>query len=215
MPEESAEPPKRATTGRSISLPSSPFDHFGGDAGQRRPLPPPPGRQLSRALSSHLDRCMSAHSYHARGGRQHPASSSPARSSVIAAALGTRARRFSFVEGEVEEAAPLEVEEAAATLGANRFRTITRVIFPAIFPALLAGFSLSLARAVGEYGSVIFIAGNLPNVSEITPLLIIHHLEEFDYAGAAAIGLVMLLISLVTLFVLNVIQGLVARRGVA
>ena len=118
MPEESAEPPKRATTGRSISLPSSPFDHFGGDAGQRRPLPPPPGRQLSRALSSHLDRCMSAHSYHARGGRQHPASSSPARSSVIAAALGTRARRFSFVEGEVEEAAPLEVEEAAAAAAA-------------------------------------------------------------------------------------------------
>ncbi len=125
---------------------------------------------------------------------------------------------FPFVVRSIQpvlEDLHVEVEEAAATLGANRFRTITRVIFPAIFPALLAGFSLALARAVGEYGSVIFIAGNLPNVSEITPLLIIHHLEEFDYAGAAAIGLVMLLISLVMLFILNVIQGFVARRGVA
>ncbi len=107
----------------------------------------------------------------------------------------------------------VEVEEAAATLGASRLRTIALVVFPAILPALLTGFSLSMARAVGEYGSVIFIAGNIQNVSEIAPLLIIMHLEEFDYAGAAAIGLVMLLISAVTLFALNGVQALVARRG--
>jgi sulfate transport system permease protein len=81
-----------------------------------------------------------------------------------------------------------EVEEAAATLGANRFQTITRVILPALTPAILTGFALAFARAVGEYGSVIFIAGNMPNVSEIAPLLIVIKLEEFNYGGATAIA---------------------------
>ena len=86
-----------------------------------------------------------------------------------------------------------EVEEAAATLGANRFQTITRVLLPGLQPAILTGFALAFARAVGEYGSVIFIAGNLPYVSEIAPLLIVIRLEEFDYAGATAIAAIMLL----------------------
>jgi sulfate transport system permease protein len=107
----------------------------------------------------------------------------------------------------------MEAEEAAATLGAGRFRTIFQVVVPAILPALLAGFSLSFARAVGEYGSVIFIAGNIPNVSEIAPLLIVIRLEEFDYAGAAGVGLVMLGASFLILLVLNVLQGIVGRRG--
>jgi sulfate transport system permease protein len=107
----------------------------------------------------------------------------------------------------------VEVEEAAATLGATRLRTIMSVVAPTIAPALVAGFSLAFARAVGEYGSVIFIAGNIPNVSEIAPLLIVIRLEEFDYAGAAAIGLVMLAISLVLLLVLNMTQTHMARRG--
>jgi sulfate transport system permease protein len=107
----------------------------------------------------------------------------------------------------------LEAEEAAATLGAGRFRTIFQVVVPAILPALLAGFSLSFARAVGEYGSVIFIAGNIPNVSEIAPLLIVIRLEEFDYAGAAGVGLVMLGASFIMLLILNVLQGYVGSRG--
>ena len=106
-----------------------------------------------------------------------------------------------------------ETEEAAATLGAGRLRTIIQVVGPAILPALLAGFSLSFARAVGEYGSVIFIAGNIPNVSEIAPLLIVIRLEEFDYAGAAGVGLTMLLISFVFLLILNVLQGCAGRKG--
>jgi sulfate transport system permease protein len=107
----------------------------------------------------------------------------------------------------------LEAEEAAATLGANRFRTIWQIVLPAIAPAILAGFSLAFARAVGEYGSVIFIAGNIPNVSEIAPLLIVIRLDEFDYAGAAAVGLVMLSISFVMLLALNTLQGVIGRRG--
>ncbi|HYD89465.1 MAG TPA: sulfate ABC transporter permease subunit CysT [Vitreimonas sp.] len=106
-----------------------------------------------------------------------------------------------------------EAEEAAATLGASRLETIRKVIFPAIAPAMLAGFSLAFARAVGEYGSVIFIAGNIPMVSEIAPLLIVIRLEEFDYAGAAAVGLVMLAISFLLLLVLNAIQSHIAKRG--
>lgn len=106
-----------------------------------------------------------------------------------------------------------DVEEAAATLGASRWRTISQVIWPSIAPAMLTGFSLAFARAVGEYGSVIFIAGNLPMVSEIAPLLIIIKLEEFDYAGAAAIGLAMLVISFVMLFVLNGLHAFMTRRG--
>ena len=92
-----------------------------------------------------------------------------------------------------------EVEEAAATLGANRFQTITRVLFPGLAPAIVTGFALAFARGVGEYGSVIFIAGNLPYVSEIAPLLIVIRLEEYDYAAATAIAAVMLGLSFVML----------------
>jgi len=106
----------------------------------------------------------------------------------------------------------VEVEEAAATLGASRLQTITRIILPALAPAVLTGFALSFARAVGEYGSVIFIAGNIPYVSEIAPLLIIIRLEEFNYAGATAIAAVMLVISFLMLFVINLIQAWSRRR---
>lgn len=99
-----------------------------------------------------------------------------------------------------------EVEEAAASLGASRWLTFRRIIFPAIFPALLTGFALAFARAVGEYGSVIFIAGNMPMVSEIAPLLIVIKLEQYDYAGAAAVGVAMLIIAFVMLLVLNLLQ---------
>ncbi|SNS55485.1 MULTISPECIES: sulfate ABC transporter permease subunit CysT [unclassified Azospirillum] len=99
-----------------------------------------------------------------------------------------------------------ELEEAAACLGATRLETFIRVIFPVIMPALMTGFAMALARAVGEYGSVIFIAGNMPMVSEITPLLIVIKLEQFDYAGAAAIGVAMLLISFIMLLVINLLQ---------
>ena len=105
-----------------------------------------------------------------------------------------------------------ELEEAAATLGASRWTTIRRVIFPALLPALLTGFALAFARAVGEYGSVIFIAGNLPNVSEIAPLLIVIRLEEFRYADATAIAAVMLLASFVILLVVNLLQRWSERR---
>ncbi len=107
-----------------------------------------------------------------------------------------------------------ELEEAAASLGANRWQTFRYVIFPAIAPALLTGFALAFARAVGEYGSVIFIAGNIPMVSEITPLMIITKLEQYDYVGATAIALVMLVISFVLLFLINGLQAwALARRG--
>jgi sulfate transport system permease protein len=106
-----------------------------------------------------------------------------------------------------------DVEEAAATLGASRWRTIRKVVWPAIAPAMLTGFSLAFARGVGEYGSVIFIAGNLPMVSEIAPLLIIIRLEEFDYAGAAAVGLAMLVISFALLFMLNSAHAALTQRG--
>ncbi|HEY1631785.1 MAG TPA: sulfate ABC transporter permease subunit CysT [Rhizomicrobium sp.] len=106
-----------------------------------------------------------------------------------------------------------EAEEASATLGATRLQTFRRVVMPALLPALITGGTLAFARAVGEYGSVIFIAGNLPMKSEIAPLLIVIKLEEFDYAGAAAIGLTMLVASFLILLVLNMIQRmLLARR---
>lgn len=106
-----------------------------------------------------------------------------------------------------------EAEEAAATLGASSVRTFLRVTLPALAPALLSGVGLAWARAVGEYGSIIFIAGNLPLKSEIAPLLIVMKLEQFDYAGAAAIGLVMLVLAFAIILVLNFIQSrLVARR---
>jgi sulfate transport system permease protein len=106
-----------------------------------------------------------------------------------------------------------ELEEAAACLGASRMQTICKVILPTLLPALLTGFSLALARAIGEYGSVIFIAGNLPMVSEITPLLIITKLEQYDYAGATAIACVMLLASFVLLLFINLLQAWTERRG--
>jgi sulfate transport system permease protein len=105
-----------------------------------------------------------------------------------------------------------EAEEASATLGATRAQTFVRVIFPALAPALITGTALAFARAVGEYGSVIFIAGNLPMVSEIAPLLIVIKLEQFDYAGAAAIGVVMLLASFAIIFALNAFQSFLSSR---
>ncbi len=105
-----------------------------------------------------------------------------------------------------------EVEEAAATLGANRWQTFTKVIFPILTPALLTGFALAFARALGEYGSVIFIAGNMPLVSEITPLLIITKLEQYDYTGATAIAVVMLVSAFVLLLAINALQAWARRR---
>jgi sulfate transport system permease protein len=107
-----------------------------------------------------------------------------------------------------------ELEEAAATLGAGRWTTFRHVIFPTLLPALTTGFALAFARALGEYGSVIFIAGNMPMVSEITPLLIITKLEQYDYQGATAIAVVMLLASFVMLLTINGLQAWArARQG--
>lgn len=106
----------------------------------------------------------------------------------------------------------LDVEEAAACLGANRWQTCCRVVFPAILPAWLTGVTLAFGRAVGEYGSVVFISGNLPFKTEIAPLLIVSKLEQYDYSGAAAIGFTMLLASLVIVIVVNVLQLWRARR---
>ena len=100
-----------------------------------------------------------------------------------------------------------ELEEAATCLGASRWQTFSRVIFPALAPALLTGFAMAFARAIGEYGSVIFIAGNMPMVSEITPLIIISKLEQYDYAGATAVALVMLCASFVMLLLINGLQA--------
>ena len=108
-----------------------------------------------------------------------------------------------------------ETEEAAASLGANRWQTFSKIIFPAIWPALLTGFALAFARAIGEYGSVIFIAGNVPFVSEITPLIIITKLEQYEYSSATAIAVVMLVISFLLLFAINGLQWWVSRRGSA
>lgn len=104
-----------------------------------------------------------------------------------------------------------ELEEASATLGAGRWQTVWRVVFPALWPAVVAGFALAFARGVGEYGSVIFIAGNLPHVSEIAPLLITIKLEEFDYAGATAIAAAMLLLSFIVLLAINTLQSKLLR----
>ena len=106
-----------------------------------------------------------------------------------------------------------EFEEAAATLGAGRWQTFRRVVLPSVLPALLTGVALAFARAVGEYGSVIFIAGNMPMRSEIAPLLIIVKLEEFDYAGAAAVGVAMLVLSFVLLLLINLLQRWKTAQG--
>jgi sulfate transport system permease protein len=112
----------------------------------------------------------------------------------------------------VLEETPRDIEEAAALLGASRWQTVTRVVLPLTAPAAVTGFGLAFARAVGEYGSVIFIAGNLPHVSEITPLLIVVRLEQYDYAGAAAIAVVMLAVAFALLFVLNLLSARLRRR---
>lgn len=113
----------------------------------------------------------------------------------------------------VLEEAERELEEAAASLGASRWQTIVHVILPTILPAMLTGFALAFARALGEYGSVIFIAGNMPMVSEIVPLLIITKLEQYDYAGATAIAVVMLSASFLMLFAINLLQAWMRQRS--
>ncbi len=116
------------------------------------------------------------------------------------------------VQPVLEDLEP-EIEEAAATLGATRWQIFQRVILPTILPALLTGFALALARAIGEYGSVIFIAGNMPMVSEITPLIIITKLEQYDYQGATAVAVVMLVVSFVLLLAINLLQWRARRRA--
>jgi sulfate transport system permease protein len=105
-----------------------------------------------------------------------------------------------------------EIEEAAASLGANRLKTFTKVIFPEVLPALLTGFALAFARALGEYGSVVFISGNMPMRTEITPLLIMTKLEQYDYAGATAIAVVMLVVSFLLLLLVNLLQWWSRKR---
>ena len=105
-----------------------------------------------------------------------------------------------------------ELEEAASALGANRLQIVTKIIFPILLPALITGFALAFARGVGEYGSVIFIAGNQPFETEIAPLMIISRLEEYDYAGATTIAVVMLVLSFVILFLINLVQAWASRR---
>ncbi|HEV7326199.1 MAG TPA: sulfate ABC transporter permease subunit CysT [Bosea sp. (in: a-proteobacteria)] len=112
----------------------------------------------------------------------------------------------------VLEELPADIEEAAALLGASRWRTVFTVLLPPVLPALLTGFVLAFARAVGEYGSVIFIAGNVPMVSEIAPLLIVIRLEQFDYAGAAVVATIMLLLSFALILLVNLIQARARRR---
>jgi sulfate transport system permease protein len=113
----------------------------------------------------------------------------------------------------VLEDAERELEEAAASLGASPWQTFTRVILPGIVPALLTGFALAFARATGEYGSVVFIAGNMPMVSEITPLFIITKLEQYDYTGATAIAVVMLIVSFMLLLAINLLQAWTRKRA--
>ena len=115
------------------------------------------------------------------------------------------------VQPVLEDLEP-EVEQVAASLGANRWQTFTRVIVPTVLPSVLTGFALSFARAVGEYGSVIFIAGNMPMKTEITPLLIIIKLEQYDYAGATALAVAMLVVSFAMLLVINLLQLWGMRR---
>jgi sulfate/thiosulfate transport system permease protein len=122
---------------------------------------------------------------------------------------------FPFVVRTVQpvlEDLEADVEEAAASLGADRWQTFRRVLFPALWPALATGVALAFARGVGEYGSVVFIAGNLPMKTEIAPLLIVMKLDQYDYAGATAIAAVLLVTSFVLLFAINKVQALGRRR---
>jgi len=105
-----------------------------------------------------------------------------------------------------------EVEEASASLGANRFQTFVKVILPELYPAMITGFALAFSRAIGEYGSVVFIAGNMPMKTEITPLIIMTKLEQYDYVGATAIAVVMLVGSFVALLIINLIQWRMNRK---
>ncbi|MDB5513077.1 MAG: cysT [Enterovirga sp.] len=127
---------------------------------------------------------------------------------LVFVALPFAVRTVQPLIGEIEA----ELEEAAATLGAGRARTVLTVVLPPLLPGMLTGFVLAFARAVGEYGSVIFIAGNLPFVSEIAPLLVIIKLEEYDYAGATAIATIMLLISFLALLVINLLEAYARRH---
>ncbi|MDB5591700.1 sulfate ABC transporter permease subunit CysT [Enterovirga sp.] len=127
---------------------------------------------------------------------------------LVFVALPFAVRTVQPLIGEIDR----ELEEAAATLGATRSRTVLRVILPPLLPGVLTGFVLAFARAVGEYGSVIFVAGNLPFVSEIAPLLIVIKLEEFDYAGATAVATLMLLISFSALLAINLLESWSRRR---
>ena len=106
----------------------------------------------------------------------------------------------------------IEFEEASASLGANRFQTFTKIIFPALLPSILSGFLLAFARGIGEYGSVVFIAGNMPLISEITPLLILTRLEQYDYSGATALAVSLLLISFFIFFSINILQYWSSKR---
>lgn len=115
------------------------------------------------------------------------------------------------VQPVLEDMEP-ELEEAAASLGAKRFKTFQRVVFPALLPALVTGFTLAFARAIGEYGSVVFISGNLPFRTEILPLLIVGQLEQFNYAAAAVIAAAMLVVSFILLFIINLLQRRLAAR---
>lgn len=106
-----------------------------------------------------------------------------------------------------------DAEEAAATLGASRLQTILRVVFPEVLPAVITGVALAFARAIGEYGSVVFIAGNMPMISEVTPLLIVTKLEQYDYTGATSLAVVMLIVSFVLLFIINGLQAWASHRA--
>lgn len=112
----------------------------------------------------------------------------------------------------VIEGLDAEVEEAAASLGAHRWQTVRRVVLPYLYPAWITGFALAFARAIGEYGSVVFIAGNIPMVSEITPLLIVTKLQQYDYAGATAVAFVLMAVSFFLLLLINVLQSWTARK---
>jgi len=116
------------------------------------------------------------------------------------------------VQPVLEELEP-ELEEAAASLGASRLQTLWRVVLPALRPSILTGFALAFARAIGEYGSVVFIAGNMPMKTEITPLLIVTKLEQYDYAGATALAVAMLVVSFALLLLINVLQLWSRRQG--
>ena len=113
----------------------------------------------------------------------------------------------------VLEQAEKELEEAAASLGATWWQTVRKVVLPILYPSILTGVAMAFARAIGEYGSVIFIAGNMPMISEITPLLIVIKLEQYDYAGATALAVVMLVISFALLLLINSLQWWAARRS--